>query len=163
MRPTSSTRTWPGIWLALVEGGDFTVRDTRVFLKTLAGLEPVDVIVRRQDDAFCDPLEIAPAICPRGGRAAPGRAAGNVAIANALGSGWLETPALLALLPTIGHHLLGEDLKIPAVPTWWCGQPDAFALRLGPSGGRQGERRLRRSGSSRPCPVTPSAAPNADA
>ena len=71
----------------LVEGGDLTVRDNRVFLKTLGGLLPVDVIVRRQDDSFCDPLEL------RGDSmlGVPGLVqavrSGNVAVANALGSG----------------------------------------------------------------------------
>ena len=67
--------------------------------------------MRRQDDAFCDPLELhQQSVLGVAGLLQAVRA-GNVAIANALGSGWLETPALLALLPTISHHLLGEDLK----------------------------------------------------
>ena len=75
------------------------MRDERVFLKTLDGLQPVDVILRRLDDDFCDPLEL------RGDSSlgVPGLVqavrAGNVAVANALGSGVLETPALLAFLP----------------------------------------------------------------
>ena len=106
----------------LVEGGDLTVRDSRVFLKTLGGLLPVDVIVRRQDDFFCDPLEL------RGDSmlGVPGLVQavrmGNVAIANALGSGLAESPAYAAFLPGLCKHLLDEDLKIPTVATWWCGQ-----------------------------------------
>src|SRR5262245_12579724 len=115
----------------LVEGGDLTVRDTRVFLKTLAGLEPVDVIVRRQDDAFCDPLALhQESVLGVAGLVQAVRA-GHVAVANALGSGWLETPALLALLPDLCRHLLSEDLKLPSVCTWWCGQPEALAYVLG--------------------------------
>jgi len=114
----------------LVEGGDLTVRDTRVFLKTLAGLEPVDVIVRRQDDAFCDPLELhQESVLGVAGLVQAVRA-GQVAVANALGSGWLETPALLALLPALCRHLLSEELKLPAVRTWWCGQQEALAYVL---------------------------------
>ena len=81
----------------LVEGGDLTVRDNRVYLKVLGGLQPVDVILRRLDDDFCDPLEL------RGDSflGVPGLVqavrAGNVAVANALGSGLVETPALLAV------------------------------------------------------------------
>ena len=111
----------------LVEGGDLTVRDNHVFLKTLGGLLPVDVIVRRQDDHFCDPLEL------RGDSmlGVPGLVeavrSGNVAIANALGSGLAESPAYAAFLPGLCRLLLGEELKIPTVATWWCGQTEPFA------------------------------------
>ncbi len=108
----------------LVEGGDLTVRDNRVFLKTLGGLLPVDVIVRRQDDQFCDPLELrgdsmlgVPALVEA-------VRAGNVAIANSLGSGLAESPAYAAFLPGLSRLLLNEDLKIPTVATWWCGQEE---------------------------------------
>ncbi len=93
----------------LVEGGDLTVRDNRVFLKTLGGLLPVDVIVRRQDDQFCDPLELrgdsmlgVPALVQA-------VRSGNVAIANALGSGLAESPAYAAFLPGLSRLLLNED------------------------------------------------------
>jgi uncharacterized circularly permuted ATP-grasp superfamily protein len=108
----------------LVEGGDLTVRDNHVFLKTLGGLLPVDVIVRRQDDQFCDPLEL------RGDSmlGVPGLVqavrSGTVAIANPLGSGLAESPAYEAFLPGLCKHLLDEDLKIPTVATWWCGQEE---------------------------------------
>ncbi|MDE3198118.1 MAG: circularly permuted type 2 ATP-grasp protein, partial [Acidobacteriota bacterium] len=113
---------------SLVEGGDLTVRDNHVFLKTLGGLLPVDVIVRRQDDSFCDPLEL------RGdsilGVAGLTQAvwSGNVAVANALGSGLLESAALSAFLPVLSKDLLGEDLKMPNIATWWCGDPDALSF-----------------------------------
>lgn len=105
----------------LVEGSDLTVRDSRVFLKTLEGLYPVDVIVRRMDDGFCDPLEL------RGDSAIgiPGLVqavrARNVAIANALGTGVVENPALMAFMPSLCKLLLGEELKLPNVASWWCG------------------------------------------
>jgi uncharacterized circularly permuted ATP-grasp superfamily protein/uncharacterized alpha-E superfamily protein len=106
----------------LVEGGDLTVRDCRVFLKTLGGLLPVDVIVRRQDDHFCDPLELrGDSMLGIAGLVQAVRA-GNVAIANALGSGLAESPAYEAFLPGLCKLLLGEELKIPTVATWWCGQ-----------------------------------------
>lgn len=106
----------------LVGGDDLLVRENRVYLKTLAGLNPVDVIVRRMDDDFCDPLEL------RGDSllGVPGlmhaARSGNVFIANGLGSGLVETPALMAFLPGLARHLLGEDLQLPSVATWWCGQ-----------------------------------------
>lgn len=114
-----------GYWgFALVEGGDLTVRDGRVFLKTLAGLEPVDRILRRMDDSFCDPLEL------RGDSllGVPGlvQAARNgaVAVHNSLGSGLIETPAHMAFLPGLCRVLLDEDLLMPSVATWWCGQQE---------------------------------------
>ena len=107
----------------LVEGGDLTVRDNCVYLKTLDGLLPVDVILRRQDDSFCDPLELREdSVLGVPGLVQAVRA-GNVAVANALGSGLLESAAPSAFLPTLSRHILGEDLKIPNVATWWCGDP----------------------------------------
>jgi uncharacterized circularly permuted ATP-grasp superfamily protein/uncharacterized alpha-E superfamily protein len=111
----------------LVEGGDLTVRDYRVFLKTLSGLQPVDVILRRQDDTFCDPLELHQgSVLGTAGLVHAARL-GNVATANALGSGWLDTPAVMPFLPVLCRHLLGEELKLPSVPTWWCGQQESLA------------------------------------
>jgi uncharacterized alpha-E superfamily protein len=111
---------------ALVEGGDLTVRDNRVWLKTLEGLRPVDVILRRVDDTFCDPLELR----HDSSLGVPGLVeatrAGNVTVANALGSGAVEMPALMAFLPGLCRHLLGEELKLPSIATWWCGQNPAF-------------------------------------
>jgi len=110
----------------LVEGADLTVRDRRVFLKTIDGLEQIDVILRRVDDSFCDPLEL------RGESllGVPGLVdaivAGNVRVANALGSGVIETAAIMPFLPGLCRHLLGEQLKLPSVATWWCGQEYAL-------------------------------------
>lgn len=114
----------------LVEGADLTVRENRVYLKTLEGLQPVDVILRRLDDTFCDPLEL------RGDSllGVPGLVqaalAGNVRIANALGTGLVETPALKPFLGVLARRLLGEELKLPSVATWWCGQPDGLKYVL---------------------------------
>jgi uncharacterized alpha-E superfamily protein len=82
----------------------------------------VDVIFRRVDDSFCDPLELrSDSFLGVPGLVEAARA-GNVAIANALGSGVIESPAFLAFLPSLCRHLLGEELKLPSVATWWCGQ-----------------------------------------
>ncbi len=106
----------------LVEGNDLTVRDQRVFLKTLEGLQAVDVIIRQVDDSWCDPLELrGDSMLGVPGLVEAARA-GNVAISNALGAGAVETTAILAFLPALSHHLLGEKLRIPNVATWWCGQ-----------------------------------------
>ncbi len=109
----------------LVEGQDLTVRDNHVFLKTLSGLERVDVILRRVDDDFCDPLELRnDSILGVPGLVEAVRA-GNVVIANALGSGLVQSPAFMSFLPGLCRHLLGEKLKLPSVATWWCGQKAA--------------------------------------
>src|SRR5260370_1207891 len=109
----------------LVEGNDLSVRGDRVFLKLLGGLQPVDVILRRLDDDFCDPLQLR----RDSFLGAPGLVqavrAGKVVVANPLGSGLVETPALLAFLPKLCRQLLGEPLKMPSVPSWWCGDPTA--------------------------------------
>ena len=114
-----------GRWgFTLVEGADLTVLDRRVYLKTLAGLKPVDVILRRVDDSFCDPLEL------RGNSllGLPGLVEavrnGSVVIDNALGSGLVETAAQMAFLPGLCRQLLGQELRMPSVATWWCGQEE---------------------------------------
>jgi uncharacterized circularly permuted ATP-grasp superfamily protein/uncharacterized alpha-E superfamily protein len=109
----------------LVEGQDLTVRDNHVYLKTLSGLERVDVILRRVDDDFCDPLELRnDSILGVPGLVEAVRA-GNVVVANALGSGLVQSPAFMSFLPGLCRHLLGEELKLPSVATWWCGQKAA--------------------------------------
>jgi uncharacterized circularly permuted ATP-grasp superfamily protein/uncharacterized alpha-E superfamily protein len=108
----------------LVTGGDLAVRDNRVYLKTLGGLLSVDVILRRLNDDDCDPLELrSDSILGVAGLVQAARS-GNVVIANALGSGLLEAPAWMAFLPALSQHLLGEPLKLPSAPAWWCGRPD---------------------------------------
>ena len=110
----------------LVEGRDLTVRDQGVFLKTLSGLLPVDVILRRVDSDFCDPLELrGDSLLGVGGLLQSARA-GNVVIANSIGSGVIETPALLSFLPNLCRRLLGEELLLPPLATWWCGQAPAL-------------------------------------
>jgi len=106
---------------SLVQGNDLTVRDNRVWLKTIDGGHPIDVIVRRVDDTFCDPLELRKdSVLGTPGLLQAARL-GQVAIANPLGSGVLENPALMAFLPRLARQLLGEDLRLPSVATWWCG------------------------------------------
>ncbi|MBX3705565.1 MAG: circularly permuted type 2 ATP-grasp protein [Pseudomonadales bacterium] len=109
----------------VVESADLTVRDSRVFLKTLEGLERVDLIIRRIASEHSDPLEL---------RAPPGMGiagllhaarTGNVLVANAIGSGIAESLALQSLMPALCEQLLGEPLRVPGVATWWCGDPAA--------------------------------------
>jgi len=110
----------------LVEGVDLTIRDRRVYLKTVDGLEQVDVILRRVDDNFCDPLELYGDSLLGVPGLVDAIIAGNVQVANALGSGVIETSAVMPFLPGLSKHLLGEDLKLPSVATWWCGQDYAL-------------------------------------
>ena len=109
----------------LVEGGDLTVRDRCVHLKTLGGLQRVDVIVRRLDDLFADPLSLRSDSSLGIAGLVHAVRAGNVTVANALGSGLLENTAFLSFLPAACRALLGEDLRIPSVPTFWCGDPQS--------------------------------------
>jgi uncharacterized circularly permuted ATP-grasp superfamily protein/uncharacterized alpha-E superfamily protein len=109
----------------LVQGGDLTVRGGRVFLKSLEGLKPVDVILRRVDDSFCDPLELRSDSFLGVAGLVEAIRAGNVAVANALGSGLIETSAFMPFLPGLATQLLGEKLALPSVATWWCGQEQA--------------------------------------
>jgi uncharacterized circularly permuted ATP-grasp superfamily protein/uncharacterized alpha-E superfamily protein len=111
--------------LPLVEGSDLTVRDGVVFLKTLAGLHRVHVVMRRVDDDSCDPLELHSSMLGVAGLTQAARR-GNVLVANSLGSSLLESGALLGFLPALSRRLLGEPLKMPSVATWWCGEPAAL-------------------------------------
>jgi uncharacterized circularly permuted ATP-grasp superfamily protein/uncharacterized alpha-E superfamily protein len=112
--------------LTLAEGGDLTVRDRRVYIKTLEGLEPVDVIFRRLDDSLCDPLELGRTSSIGVAGLVEAARAGSVAIANALGSGAIESAAITGFLPDLCRELLGEPLALPSVTTWWCGEPQAL-------------------------------------
>jgi uncharacterized circularly permuted ATP-grasp superfamily protein/uncharacterized alpha-E superfamily protein len=113
--------------LPLVEGGDLTVRDQSLYLKTIEGLEPVHGVLRRLDDDWCDPLELR----PDSELGVPGllqaARAGTVVMANALGSAFLESPAVQGFLPGICKRLTGEALRLPSLATWWCGEAAAWA------------------------------------
>ena len=116
--------------LSLVEGSDLIVRDEHLFLKTLRGLVPVHGLLKRVDDEYLDPLELR----PDSTLGVPGLLqairAGNLLVANAPGSAFLESPALLGFLPALARHALGEELRLPALPTWWCGERSAMEEAL---------------------------------
>jgi uncharacterized circularly permuted ATP-grasp superfamily protein/uncharacterized alpha-E superfamily protein len=113
--------------LPLVEGGDLTVRDERLYLKTVEGLEPVHGLMRRLDDDWCDPLELRPDSTLGVPGLLQAARAGTVVMANALGSGFLESPAVQGFLPGIAQQLMGEPLLLPSLPTWWCGEAAAWS------------------------------------
>jgi uncharacterized circularly permuted ATP-grasp superfamily protein/uncharacterized alpha-E superfamily protein len=106
----------------LVESADLTVRDRHVYLKTLNGLQQVDLILRRVDSEYCDPLELRNDSTIGVAGLIDAVRAGNVTVANALGSGILEVEALMSFLPGLCRHMLGEELILPEIATWWCGQ-----------------------------------------
>lgn len=105
----------------LVQSGDLVVRNGFVWMKSLEGLARVDVILRRIDDWFCDPLELK----SDSHLGVPGLLEAarlkRVAIANPLGSGVLENPVLLKYMPQISKRLLGRKPRLSSVKTYWCG------------------------------------------
>src|ERR1700746_1510019 len=107
----------------LVEGSDLTVRDDGVFVRTVSGLKRKEVILRRLDADFADPLELN----THSRLGAPGLVQAvrdrKIVIANALGAGLVEAPGLLAFLPALAPTILGRKLTIPNVATWWLGHP----------------------------------------
>ena len=110
----------------LVEGSDLTVRNGCVWMKTVDGLKRVHAILRRQDDDYCDPLELRSDSALGVAGLTDCARRGSVLLGNALGSGVLESGALLGYLPKLSRELLGEPLKMPSVATWWLGEPAAF-------------------------------------
>jgi uncharacterized circularly permuted ATP-grasp superfamily protein/uncharacterized alpha-E superfamily protein len=116
--------------VTLVEGSDLTVRDRRVFLKTLNGLEQVGVILRRMDDDFCDPIELRATSALGVAGLMEAVRAGNLVMANALGSGVMEAAAFKPLLAGLAPAVIGEKLILEDVPTWWCGKPADRAVVL---------------------------------
>lgn len=114
----------------MVEGGDLAVRDRKLWMKTLDGLAPIDILVRRPNTADCDPLEL-------GGGSRSGVAGllqaerdGAVVVANACGSGLVESPVFMAFMPRLCQALLGEPLLLPGAASWWCGEPASLEFVL---------------------------------
>ena len=113
--------------LLLVEGDDLVMQDGALHIRTVSGLKRADVLWRRIDSDYLDPLELNPA--SRLG--VPGLVEalrnGNLVVGNMPGSGILESGALAAYLPGIARHFLGRGLKLDGPKTWWCGDPQALA------------------------------------
>lgn len=109
----------------LVEGDDLVVRDGKAHLRTIAGLRRADVIWRRVDGDYLDPIEMKGSSRLGVPGLIDAMRQGNVVIANAPGAAAVEARALLGFLEGAAERLLGEELKLPHVATWWCGQADA--------------------------------------
>lgn len=114
--------------IGLVDGGDLTIRNGIVFLKTLRGLQRIGVLLRRQGGSMVDPLELSP------GAGTPGLLdairAGSVRVVNDPGSTLAESPGLAAFLPGLARRLLDEDLLIPSQATIWLGEGAAVRTVL---------------------------------
>lgn len=109
----------------LVQSADLVVRRGRLWLRSLGELEQVDVVLRRVDADYADPLDLR-----RGSHLgvtglAEAVRRGGVRVVNGLGATVGENPALPAFLPALCRALLGEELTLASVPTWWCGEPAA--------------------------------------
>lgn len=127
LTPGTTSRHWfehmmlaRALSCALVESGDLTVRGGAVFLKTLKGLQRVDVLLNRKDPRLLDPLEL-----DSGARGVPGlmdaMRSSSVHLSNHPGAGMAEAPALAAFLPMLSMRLLGEPLKLESLETVWLG------------------------------------------
>lgn len=110
----------------LVAGSDLVVREGKLWLRGLDGSDQVDVVLRRVDSDFCDPLELR----AESQLGVPGllevSRLGTVSVVNVLGAGVLENPGLLPYLPALCRHLLAEELALPSAATWWCGDPEGL-------------------------------------
>ena len=159
-RPTSSTRSWPSGWASRSSRGrDLVVGDDDcVYMRTIDGLQPVDVIYRRVDDMFLDPE----AFRPDSVLGVPGlmRAwrAGTVAIANAPGAGVADDKVVYAWVPDLIRYYLGEEPLLASVPTYRCLYEDErrYVLdHLGETGGEAGQRERRVRAADRRAPPPP--------
>ncbi len=116
--------------LTLVQAEDLTVRGEKLYLKTLQGLQRVHGLLKRVDDTWLDPLELR----ADSALGVPGLLqavrSGQVLVANAPGSGFLESNALLGFMPALAQDILGEELVLPAIPSWWCGEAAALPEAL---------------------------------
>ncbi len=111
----------------LVESSDLSLRDGALFLKTLRGLQRVDVLLRRQDGRTLDPLELEPTVHLGVTGLLDAARSGHVRIVNDPGTGCLEAPLWGAMLPRLAQRLIGEDLLLPSLETLWLGDPAAMA------------------------------------
>ena len=114
----------------VVESEDLTTRGGRIHIRSADKTEPIDVLLRRVDAAYSDPLDLRPDSRLGATGLIEASRRGRISVANPLGAGVLESPALLAHLPQLTRQLLGEDALLPSAPTWWGGEPQGQAYLL---------------------------------
>jgi len=114
----------------LVEGRDLFVRDSVVYMRTTQGPQRVDVIYRRIDDEYLDPLAFNPASMLGVPGLLSAYKAGNVTISNAVGTGVCDDKAIYSYMPEIVKFFLGEEPILKNVPTWRCREPEALRYVL---------------------------------
>ncbi|HSG35580.1 MAG TPA: circularly permuted type 2 ATP-grasp protein, partial [Sphingomonadaceae bacterium] len=114
----------------LVEGSDLRVIGGRVQMRTTAGYQPIDVLYRRVDDDFLDPLTFNPSSL----LGVPGifdvYRAGRITLANAPGTGIADDKAIYSFMPEIVEFYTGERALLPNVPTWRCAERDSLQYVL---------------------------------
>ena len=106
----------------LVQGNDLVVRDGFLWMKSLKGLKQIDVVLRRVDDAYIDPLELREDSHLGVAGLLDVVRRKNVTIINPVGSGVIENPGLIPFMPAIAKYFLQEELILPQIASWWCGQ-----------------------------------------
>lgn len=111
----------------LVEAADLVVRDGALWMRALGELRRVDVVLRRLDSAWVDPLDLRSGSLLGVVGLVEVMRRGAVSIVNRLGSGVLENPGLLPFLPELSRALLDEELLLESVPSWWAGSRDGLA------------------------------------
>ncbi len=109
----------------LVEGRDLFVRNSIVYMRTTEGPRRVDVIYRRVDDEFLDPMTFNPASMLGVPGLMTAYKAGNVTVSNAVGTGVADDKAIYSYMPEIVKFYLGEEPLLKNVPTWRCREPEA--------------------------------------
>ncbi len=121
--------------LLLVDGQDLIARDDGVFIRTVAGLRRTEVLLRRIDADFADPLELNAASHLGVAGLIQAVRDNKIVIINSLGAGLVEARAMLAFLPALAPIVLGADLKMPNVATWWLGRADVREQMIEKLGG----------------------------
>ncbi|WP_245155575.1 circularly permuted type 2 ATP-grasp protein [Paracoccus ravus] len=108
----------------LVQGDDLVVENDHLMVRTISGLRPVDLLWRRMDGDYVDPLELNPASRIGTPGMVSALRSGGLTMLNALGSGALEPRAMMAFMPKLSPVLTGQPLAMPNIATWWLGGAD---------------------------------------
>jgi uncharacterized circularly permuted ATP-grasp superfamily protein/uncharacterized alpha-E superfamily protein len=119
--------------LLLVEGEDLTVKDNKLYVRTIEGIKRIDAIWRRLDTKLLDPLAYDSGSKIGVPDLFEAIASGGLVMANWPGVGVVESPAFSAFMPRLAQVLLKDELLLPNIATWWCGQPrehDVVKARL---------------------------------